>query len=57
MKEVKIKENGQHELIGVASEDESAAILLQLVDTQIALEQAQEEQASLLFTLVDRGIL
>jgi len=38
-------------------EDESAMLSLELVDTQIRLEQAETEHASLLLELVDKGVI
>ncbi|WP_028609232.1 hypothetical protein [Paenibacillus harenae] len=38
-------------------ENESAMIAMELIDTQIALEQTQSEQAALLLALIDGGVL
>lgn len=38
-------------------EDESAMLSLELVDTQIRLDQAETEQANLLLMLVDKGVI
>jgi hypothetical protein len=38
-------------------ESENALIALELVETQIQLEQVQQEQAVLLLELVDKGVI
>ncbi|GBG11327.1 hypothetical protein PAT3040_06128 [Paenibacillus agaridevorans] len=38
-------------------EDEAAMLALELVDTQIRLDQSETDHASLLFELVDKGVL
>ncbi|MGO4540387.1 hypothetical protein [Paenibacillus sp. 2TAB19] len=38
-------------------EAENALMALELIDTQIALEQSQTEQANLILTLVERGVI
>ena len=38
-------------------EEENAVIALELIDTQIRLEQSEREQASLLLELVEKGVI
>ncbi|XID95787.1 hypothetical protein ACF3MZ_15220 [Paenibacillaceae bacterium WGS1546] len=41
----------------VQLENESALLALELVDTQIRLDQTEAEQAALLLELIDKGVL